>query len=385
MPQLSIIVPTFNEVDNVTELRDRVAAALPGVDWELIFVDDDSPDGTAERLAALAQQDRRVRCMLRIGRRGLASACIEGLLAVSSPFVAVIDADLQHDETRLLPMLELLRDPQIDVVVGSRYVAQGSIGSFSRGRALISRGATLLARTVLKAELRDPMSGFFMLRREVLLACVRNGMSGVGFKILLDLFASAPRPLRFRELPYTFRERHAGQSKLDANVAWEYLLMLLDRLCGRVVPVRFIAFSLVGALGLGVHMAALALLFQGLGIGFVAAQAAAALLAMSSNFALNNLLTYRDMRLRGFGLLRGWLSFVAACSVGGLANVGIAAWLFQHQGGWVLPAVAGVGVGAVWNYALTALYTWRKPAARKAPAAARGALTPRAAAPPGPS
>ena len=382
MPQLSIVVPTFNEAGNVAELRDRVAAALPGIDWELIFVDDDSPDGTAERLQALAQQDRRVRCMLRIGRRGLSTACIEGMFAASSPLVAVMDADLQHDETQLLPMFEALRDAELDIVVGSRYVAQGSIGDWGRARALISHLATRLARSVLKADLRDPMSGFFMLRREALLRSVRAGMSGVGFKILLDLFASAPTPLRFRELPYTFRPRHSGQSKLDSNVAWEYLLMLLDRWFGGVVPIRFIAFSLVGALGLGVHMAVLALLYRGFGTGFVAAQTVATGVAMTSNFALNNLLTYRDMRLRGWVLLRGWFSFVAACSIGGLANVGIAAYLFQQQGGWVVPAAAGVLVGAVWNYALTALYTWKRPAPRRQ-AAAQPELTRPAAVPPG--
>ena len=381
MPQLSIVVPTFNEAGNVAELRDRVAAALPHVDWELIFVDDDSPDGTAERVAALAQQDRRVRCLLRIGRRGLSTACIEGMLASSAPLVAVMDADLQHDETRLMPMFEALRNADLDIVVGSRYVAQGSIGEWGRARALISRLATRLARSVLKADLRDPMSGFFMLRREALLRSVRAGMSGVGFKILLDLFASAPTPLRFVEVPYTFRPRHSGESKLDSNVAWEYLLMLLDRWFGGVVPIRFIAFSLVGALGLGVHMAVLALLFRGFGAGFVTAQAVATLVAMTSNFALNNLLTYRDMRLRGWALLRGWLSFVAACSIGGLANVGIAAYLFQQQGGWVVPAAAGVLVGAVWNYALTALYTWRRPAPRRQ-TAAQPAITRPAAAPP---
>ena len=381
MPQLSIVVPTFNEAGNVAELRDRVAAALTGVDWELIFVDDDSPDGTAERVAALAQQDSRVRGLLRIGRRGLSTACIEGMLASSAPLVAVMDADLQHDETRLMPMFEALRNADLDIVVGSRYVAQGSIGEWGRARALISRLATRLARSVLKADLRDPMSGFFMLRREALLRSVRAGMSGVGFKILLDLFASAPTPLRFVEVPYTFRPRHSGESKLDSNVAWEYLLMLLDRWFGGVVPIRFIAFSLVGALGLGVHMAVLALLFRGFGSGFVTAQAAATLVAMTSNFALNNLLTYRDMRLRGWALLRGWLSFVAACSIGGLANVGIAAYLFQQQGGWVVPAAAGVLVGAVWNYALTALYTWKRPAPRRQPAA-QPAITRPAAAPP---
>jgi dolichol-phosphate mannosyltransferase len=361
MPQLSIVVPTFNEAGNVAELRDRVAAALPGVDWELIFVDDDSPDQTADRLVEMAQQDRRVRCMLRIGRRGLASACIEGMLAASSPIVAVIDADLQHDETRLPLMLDLLSGGELDVVVGSRYVAEGSIGGWSRSRAWISRLATRLAQSVLKADLHDPMSGFFMVRREVLLRCVRAGMSGVGFKILLDLFASSPTPLRLREVPYTFRARHSGESKLDANVAWEYLIMLLDRFCGRVLPIRFIAFSLVGAFGLLVHMAVLGLLHLAGNVGFLAAQTAATVVAMSGNFVLNNLFTYRDMRLRGWGLLRGWLSFVAACSVGAMANVGIAAYLFQHQGGWVVSAVAGVLVGAVWNYAVTALYTWKKP------------------------
>lgn len=360
MPQLSIIVPTFNEAGNVAELRDRVATALPGVDWELIFVDDDSLDGTTEVLLAMAQEDRRVRCMLRIGRRGLATACVEGMLAASSPFVAVMDADLQHDESCLPQMFEMLRNSDLDIVVGSRYVEQGSVGDWSDARALISRWATTLARSVLRADLRDPMSGFFMMRRESMLDCVRAGMSGVGFKILLDLFASSPSPLRFREVPYTFRARHAGESKLDSNVAWEYLLMLLDRLFRGWVPIRFLAFSMVGALGLGVHMVVLTVIFRGIGSSFVAAQTVATLVAMTFNFLLNNLLTYRDMRLRGWAMLRGWLSFVAACSIGGFANVGIAAYLFQHRGGWIVPAAAGVLVGAVWNYALTALYTWKQ-------------------------
>jgi dolichol-phosphate mannosyltransferase len=368
MPQLSIVVPTFNEAGNVAELRDRVAAALPGVDWELIYVDDDSPDGTAQRLAELAQQDRRVRCLLRIGRRGLASACIEGMLASTAPLVAVIDADMQHDETRLPLMLQLLHDPGLDIVVGSRYVGSGSIEGWDRSRAAISRLATRLSRLVLKADLHDPMSGFFMLRREVLLRCVRAGMSGVGFKILLDLFAASPTPLRCVEVPYTFGQRHSGQSKLDTNVAWEYIVMLLDRLFGRAVPIRFIAFSLVGGLGLLLHLLVLGLLFRAGGVDFVFAQGAATLAAMSSNFMLNNLFTYRDRRLRGWGLLRGWLSFSAACGVGALANVGIAEYLFEHQTWWVSSAVAGVLVGAVWNYAVTAVYTWRQPqAARKVP------------------
>lgn len=367
MPQLSIIVPTFNEAGNVHELVHLVDGALAGIDWELIFVDDDSPDDTAGSLRDIAQHDKRVRCLLRIGRRGLASACIEGMMASSAPLLAVMDADLQHDERCLPDMLTMMGHAEVDVVVGSRYVDNGSVGDWSERRAALSRWATRLSRALLKAELHDPMSGFFMIRREALHACIRAGVSGVGFKILLDLFATSPTPLRFRELPYRFRNRIAGQSKLDTNVAWEFFIMLLDRFLGRMVPIRFIAFSLVGALGLGVHLLVLGLLFKGGLSTFMPAQIAATVVAMSSNFALNNLLTYRDMRLRGWQMLRGWVSFVLACSVGAFANVGIASYLYEQHTGWVTSAVVGVIVGAVWNYAVTAVYTWKpKPAQRRA-------------------
>ena len=371
MPQLSILVPTFNESGNVRQLVRLVHDALAGIDWELIFVDDDSPDGTADSLRELAQIDPRVRCILRLGRRGLSSACIEGMLASSAPLVAVMDADLQHDERLLRRMLETMRDPDIDVVVGSRYAGDGSVGEWSERRASLSRMATRMSRVLLKAELLDPMSGFFMIRREALHGCLRAGVSGVGFKILLDLFATSPQPLRFRELPYVFRNRVAGQSKLDTNVAWEFFIMLLDRFLGRTVPIRFIAFSLVGALGLGVHLVVLAALFKGGAASFVPAQTVATIVAMTSNFVLNNLLTYRDMRLRGWQLLRGWVSFVVACSVGAFANVGIAGYLFEQHTGWVASAVVGVLVGAVWNYAVTAVYTWKRPTTRQVPAAQR--------------
>lgn len=365
MPQLSVIVPTFNEIGNVAALRDCVAAAVPDVDWEILFVDDDSPDQTAASVRALAQCDPRVRCLQRIGRRGLVSACLEGILASSAPFVAVMDGDLQHDEALLPAMLRVLRsDPELDIVVGSRYVQGGKTDGWSASRLRLSRLATRLSAMVLKADLKDPMSGFFMMRHATALRCIRRGMSGIGFKILFDLFASAPTPLRFLELPYEFRGRLTGQSKLDTLVGWEYFLMLANRLTNGVLPVRFIAFSMVGGLGLLVHLIVLVILFQGLGHDFVAAQVVATLTAMTTNFLLNNVLTYRDMRLRGWGLVRGWLSFSVACSIGALTNVGVAGWLFDNEPRlWLASAIAGVIIGAVWNYAVTTLYTWRKPRA----------------------
>jgi dolichol-phosphate mannosyltransferase len=363
MPQLSIVIPTFNEVGNVAEVAERVATALPGVDWELIFVDDDSPDGTAATVRELAHTEPRVRCLHRIGRRGLASACMEGMLASAAPLVAVMDGDLQHDERLLPAMLQVLQvDPLLDVVVGSRYVQGGATGAWDASRAKMSQLATRLSAAVLRADLQDPMSGFFMIRHATALRCIRAGMSGVGFKILLDLFASSPEPLRFRELPYEFRNRFTGQSKLDTTVAWEYLIMLLDRFLGGILPIRFIAFALVGGVGVLIHMAVLGTLFKGFGLSFLAAQAGATLVAITGNFALNNVLTYSDMRLRGRRWLTGWLSFSLACSVGALANIGIAGWLFERQPDfWIASAMAGILVAAVWNYAVTQVYTWKKP------------------------
>ena len=357
--ELSVIVPTLNERGNIHELVKRLGAVLVGVAWEVVFVDDDSPDGTADAVRELAQKDAHVRCVQRIGRRGLSSATIEGMLATSSPYLAVMDGDLQHDEALLPRMLDVLRDELVDIVVGSRYVTGGGLGDWATSRVLISRWARNLSRIVVRADVADPMSGFFMIRRESFQQALPR-LSGVGFKILLDLFASSPMALRFRELPFQFRPRHAGESKLDSHVAWEFLLLLLDKLFGNVVPVRFVAFSIVGGLGVVLHMVVLTVAFKGLGYAFVPSHAVATMAAMTFNFTLNNLFTYHDRRLRGLGLICGWITFNLACSVGAIANVGVAAYLFgTHRDLWAISALAGIVVGAVWNYALTQTYTWK--------------------------
>jgi dolichol-phosphate mannosyltransferase len=360
-PELAVIIPTFNERGNVEELLARLDACLAGVHWEAIFVDDDSPDGTALAVREMGMKDRRVRVLHRIKRRGLSTACIEGMLASTAPYLAVMDADLQHDERLLPDMLREMRQSGLDIVVGSRYVSGGGTGNWDEGRKKISRFATTLSALVLKADLKDPMSGFFMLRRELLDEALRN-LSGIGFKILLDIFASVPRPLVFRELPYTFRPRHAGESKLDSTVIWEYIMLLMDKTIGRFVPVRFIPFALIGAFGVGVHMTMLWIFFKGFHVAFAISQTIGTLVTMTSNFFMNNALTYRDRRLKGWAMLRGWLSFTVACSVGAAANVGAATYLFEDKFlDWTWSAIAGVLISAAWNYAATAVYTWSKP------------------------
>jgi dolichol-phosphate mannosyltransferase len=356
--ELAVVIPTFNERDNVGHLLDCLQRALSGLSWEAIFVDDDSPDGTAHFLRELAQQNSRVRVIHRIGRRGLASACVEGVLSSSAPYFAVIDADMQHDEAILPQMLKELKDDGLDIVVGSRYTEGGSVLGWDKTRQLISRVAGRAARLVSKADLKDPMSGFFLMRRRVFDEVVRN-LSQQGFKILLDLFASAPRPLRFAELPYQFRPRAHGESKLDSMVAWEYGMLLADKLFGQYVPPRLVLFGAIGALGLLVHMAVLAVALYG-GLAFTASQTIAVLVAMTFNFTLNNQFTYRDQRLRGWGWVRGLLSFCVVCSVGAIANVGIAAFVYAGESIWWLAGLAGALVGSVWNYALSAFFTWKR-------------------------
>ncbi len=357
--ELGIVIPTFNESANVATLIARLDRALAGRNWEAIFVDDDSPDDTAGAARAIARHDPRVRVIQRIGRRGLSSACIEGMCATAAPFVAVIDGDLQHDETLLPAMLDRLQGGETDVVIGSRFVDGGGTGEWDSDRVAKSALATRLSRVVLKADLSDPMSGFFMIRTDIVRRLAPS-LSAIGFKILLDLLTASPTPLRIAELPYVFRVREEGESKLDHVVALEYLIAIYDRMFGRIVPVRFAMFSVIGLLGVGIHMAVLTALFMGLGARFLASEILATFVALTFNFFLNNALTYRDRRLKGWRqLVDGWVSFAVICSVGAVANVGIAAFLYEmRDGAWAASALIGVLVGAVWNYALSSKFTW---------------------------
>jgi dolichol-phosphate mannosyltransferase len=250
-------------------------------------------------------------------------------------------------------------DPALDLAIGSRFVAGGGTGDWDSDRVAKSAFATRLARGVLKAELKDPMSGYFMIRTHIVRDLTRD-MSAIGFKILLDIMTTSPKPLVFREFPYTFRVRTQGESKLDHVVAMEFLIALYDRMFGHVVPVRFAMFSTIGLLGLAIHLAVLGTLFIGLGESFRTGTIVATGIAMTFNFFLNNALTYRELRLKGVReLLGGWVSFCLVCSVGAIANVGVAEFLHGVQSReWALSATIGVLVGAVWNYAMSSRFVW---------------------------
>jgi dolichol-phosphate mannosyltransferase len=373
MLELAVVIPTLNEVENVAVLVDRLMATLSGIEWEAIFVDDDSRDGTAELLRNISLQNRRVRVIHRIGRTGLSSADIEGMMATAAPYIAVMDADLQHDETVLPQMLEKLRSTTADVVVASRNTEGGGMGTFAPRRRLLSNAGAYISRTVCRCALTDPMSGYFLLRREVFHQTVRR-LSGTGFKILVDILASSPRPLQVVEIPYTFRERIHGASKLDIHIGLEYALLVMEKRLGDAIPVRFILFALVGSLGVVCHLAELWLLYRMAGMTFVAAQAVATVIAMTVNFFLNNQFTYRDLRLRGARLLPGLLTFYVACSVGALVNIALATFCLERGLPWYLASTFGLVAGSVWNYSLTSVITWRKLRRRRDAEGAQGQL-----------
>jgi dolichol-phosphate mannosyltransferase len=355
MPELSVVVPAYRERDNVLPLLEGLERALAGRDWEAIFVVDDASDRTEEVVRERAQRDPRVRVVHRIGRRGLASACIEGMLASSAPYLAVIDADLQHDERLIPELLARLREGDADIAVASRYLEGASTGELAAARVRVSRLASALSR-VLTRDLTDPMSGFFMVRRAFLERVVRR-LYGRGFKILLDLIAAARGEARIVELPYRMRSRLHGESKLGARVIAEFFILILYHLFGRLLPARFFLFAAVGATGLGVHLAVLWLAFSATG-AFLPSQIAATWTAMTSNFFLNNAFTYGDQRLRGRRLWRGLVSFYVACGIGAFINIAVAEWLFLKSAAYWAAGMAGALIAALWNFFTTASFTW---------------------------
>jgi len=357
-PTVSIVIPTFNEADNVPVVVERVAAALADADWEIIFVDDDSPDGTYSIAKQMGETDGRVRCIRRLGRRGLAGACIEGVLSSQARYTAVMDSDLQHDESLLPRMLELLDRNAADLVIASRYVAGGETTGLSSSRLSISRAATQWVQKLMGITVEDPMSGFFMGRRE-LLSAIAPKLSNEGFKLLFDmLVASRSRQLKIVELPYAFLPRLHGESKFDVRIAVDFLSLVLSWLSHKRLPPKLFSFVLVGGTGVGVQLVCLGAALSA-GLGFVTAEVFATLAAMTTNFFLNNVLTYHDRRMTGRQLIPALFRFYAVCAVGALSNVGTASWLYSHYQVWWVAGLAGSVIAALWNFVGSSKFVWR--------------------------
>jgi len=359
-PRLSVIVPTYREAANVPILFERLKTVLADLSWEMIVVDDDSPDGTAEIACGLAARDARLRCVRRVNRRGLAGAVIEGALSSSAEFIAVIDGDLQHDEAILPKMLAALVDGGADLAVGTRVPGEVAERGLSPARQRLSDAGARFFRRISRVSVSDPMSGFFMIRRRIV-GAIAPRLSSDGFKILVDILLCAPPGLRIVETPYVFRKRQAGESKLSPLVAMDFLGLVIHHASAGVLPIRFVLFAAVGALGLVIHLILLnALIATGALPNFRDAQLVATLAAMTNNFLLNNEITYREYRYRGWSALGGLALFALVCSVGVVVNIDIAAWLFDLDRVWWVAGIAGALVGVVWNYSVSSSFVWRR-------------------------
>lgn len=356
--EVAVVVPTLNEAANVEKLITKLSIVLAGRGWEVVFVDDNSPDGTSNIVRRIGRTSRHVRVVQRVGRRGLSSAVIEGILATAAPVVAVMDGDLQHSEDALPRLIAAIEEGDAEIAVGTRYVDGGGTGDWDKGRVAMSRLATRAGQIALGTDVSDPMSGFFAIRRDAFERALPR-LSAIGFKILLDILASSPTPLKVAEVPYTFRTREAGESKIGVRVIAEYAELIADKTIGRFVPVRLLKFLMVGGLGVLVHLAVLRALL-GLGDSFLTAQTGAVVTAIAFNFFLNNSFTYADRKLKGWKLLGGLASFYAISALGAVANIGIGTWMAGHDERWWVAGVAGVLVGAIWNFAMSSALTWRK-------------------------
>jgi dolichol-phosphate mannosyltransferase len=357
--KLTVVVPTFKERQNVPILLAKLMTVLAHIEWEVLYVDDHSPDGTADMVREFASTDRRVRIIERIGRRGLASACVEGMMASAAPYIVVMDADLQHDECVLPEMLRRIESDKLDVVIASRNTAGGSMGEFAKSRVKLSDLGRRISKLVCRCEVSDPMSGFFVVEAKFFRALVPN-LTASGFKILVDILASSPRAPRVGEVAYSFRNRQLGESKLDVSVQLEYIFLIIDKLVGRWLPTRFALFVLVGALGLIVHMAVLAPLYLNHRHHFPQAQLIATAVAMTFNFLLNNTVTFRDRRLKGWRVVTGLLTFYTACSLGAVINGAFASLLMRQGVAWYLAGISGTSISSVWNYGVNTVLTWRR-------------------------
>jgi dolichol-phosphate mannosyltransferase len=358
-PTLSVVVPTYKEAANIPILFERIKCALDGAPWELIVVDDDSPDGTAAVAFALAAEDRRLRCLRRINRSGLAGAVIEGWMSSSADFVAVIDGDLQHDESILPKMYEALTKGAGNLAIGTRARDAGSGSSLSPAREALSDLGAWFFRQIAGTTVADPMSGFFMIRREIV-SRLAPRLSPDGFKILVDVILSAGGGLEIVEVPYLFRKRSAGESKLTPLVGMDFLGLVVHHATAGLLPIRFVLFASIGAVGLVVHIVALWAVLHWFGMfAFDSAQLIATTVAMGSNFTLNNEITYRPYRYHGPGLVAGFLTFALGCSVGALANIDVASWLYRSNQTWWVAGLAGALLSVVWNYAVSTNLIWR--------------------------
>jgi len=357
-PLLSLVICTLDEADCIGGVLKETGEALAGVSYEIVVVDDSDDMATADVVLAYARKDARIRLIRRSGSRGLASAAIAGWEVARGDVLAIMDGDGQHDPRLVREMLVRLIAGKRDLVVASRFTEDGPSGMVG-WRYLISRAGIAFTDLMLGVHSTDPLSGLFVMRRDWFEAA-RPRLSGVGFKILIDVMASGPRRPKITEVGTSLRTRLGGESKLDMRVILDLAALLLDKRTRGLIPARFSLFAAVGSTGVAVHLAALTLAMESMALPFWIAQALAIFVAMNSNFFLNNVLTFRDKRLRGLALWSGLIAFDLSCAGGALLGEAVGSLAKMTGLHWVVAGVGGAFAAALWNYVAASGAVWRE-------------------------
>lgn len=358
MNDLTIIIPTLNERENVPILLEKLNVLLASIEYEVIIVDDNSKDKTWEVANNLKSIYKNLTVIRRINRNGLSSAVIEGFVIAESENILVMDADLQHDEDIIPQMLQEINNGY-NVVIGSRYIDGGSMGQWGKLRVWISQFATKIAKIVLRHDIKDTMSGFFMVKKDIVNNCLER-LSGKGFKILLDILTNSHDiDINVKEVPYTFKTRQLGESKLSSSVIFQFLEFLYLKTIGRVIPFRFFIFSLVGCFGAILHFLFLTIFYKVIQLEFNLALIIAIEVAIIFNYFFNNILTFKDKRIKGIQIILGLFSYNLITLFGGFINFCISNYLIFNGLHWIFSSLIGATAGVLWNYILTKSIIWR--------------------------
>lgn len=354
---LSLIIPTYNESKNIPILLERINNVLSNINKEVIIVDDNSPDKTWEIARSLSIQYPWLRVIRRVSERGLSSAVLAGFKIAEGEILAVMDSDLQHDETALLAFLNSFQNGA-DIVIGSRKVQGGGTENWSIIRKFISWVATVLAKIALPQPVSDPMSGFFAIKRNIYENYIEQ-INPRGFKILLEFLARA-KYYKIEEVGYTFKGRIHGESKLSSKVIFDYIFALYELSIGQYLPTQFIKYGIIGFSGLFISSMVIFLckLFTSIPTEIIINISIE--ISILTNFFLNNYWTFKEIQLKGFkNIMRGLITFHAICLGGAIINQAIALKILSFNIDVYIANALGYFIAAIWNYIINVNITWK--------------------------
>ena len=358
---ISVIIPTYNEYKNLPKLLDQLLNLETIFEKEIIIVDDNSSDGTQNLARSYSQNDRRIRLISRLGRSGLSSAIKEGCLCASGDLIVIMDADGQHEPNSIINGLEKFNNKNIDIIIGSRFLEESIIKGLSSKRESGSSIANFLARITLHSgykKLTDYMTGFILLKRN---SCIKyiEKIDVNGFKFLYELLSLSKGKLKVIEIPLVFGFREFGKSKLDLAVIWDFLISLIHNFFGRIIPRRAFSFALVGLIGVFVQMFAIYFLLAVTDFDFEKILPVGVILAATSNYIINNILTFRSNKLSGKNFYFGLFKFLLVASLPIIANIGVANLFYnQLSTNTFFAQIAGILVVFIWNYAASSRVVW---------------------------